>query len=311
MGFISTVYATFQRPWPRTSGKRLLCGSIRAIWPRFACSIKTDSCAGPSAPSWPALQFHFERFSEPGISDGGSCASYGTGRPLWIRCSKSSAENPWRSKMHRQRQPTSPQQSNQHQPSSGTGTSNGRLSTIWKLQHPAIRRILRCLQALSLYSVVLTVRRAWVETPSAREYANWDKVLACRRLTRTMPLLKEVSKSTAVFYTCSAVCSPRHLERDISKSRSLLHNAGIERARRYENVRTQRLFLRADALRDPRRNPDGYRSDEAFEMENAFNEQRKRSMRVASAVPDPTALLVIDEADRLKVASAGASAEYL
>jgi DNA transposition AAA+ family ATPase len=37
-------------------------------------------------------------------------------------------------------------------------------------------------------------------------------------------------------------------------------------------------------------------------MENAFHEQRNRSMRVTSAVPDPTALLVIDEADRLKVA---------
>ena len=37
-------------------------------------------------------------------------------------------------------------------------------------------------------------------------------------------------------------------------------------------------------------------------MENAFCEQRNRAMRVASTSPDPTALLVIDEADRLKVA---------
>ena len=150
----------------------------------------------------------------------------------------------------------------------------------------------------------VTVRRAW-----ARRFrrANMQTGTRCwpirQHSHRTNALLKEVSKSTAVFYTCSAVCSPSHLERDISKSRSLLHNAGIERARRYENVRTQRLFLRADALRDPRRNPDGYRSDKAFEMENAFHEQRKRSMRVDSAVPDPTALLVIDEADRLKVAA--------
>jgi hypothetical protein len=35
-------------------------------------------------------------------------------------------------------------------------------------------------------------------------------------------------------------------------------------------------------------------------MENAFYEQRNRAMRVASTLPDPTALLVIDEADRLK-----------
>jgi DNA transposition AAA+ family ATPase len=41
---------------------------------------------------------------------------------------------------------------------------------------------------------------------------------------------------------------------------------------------------------------------EAVNAENAFYEQRDRSMRVTSAVPDPTALLVIDEADRLKEA---------
>jgi hypothetical protein len=57
-----------------------------------------------------------------------------------------------------------------------------------------------------------------------------------------------------------------------------------------------------EGLRDPKRNPDGYRSNEAFEMGNAFHEQRNRSLRVTSAVPDPTALLVIDEADRLKEA---------
>lgn len=64
----------------------------------------------------------------------------------------------------------------------------------------------------------------------------------------------------------------------------------------------KRLLHRAEKLRDPKRNPDGYRSDEAFKTENAFYEQRNRAMRVANTVPDPTALLVIDEAGRLKVA---------
>ena len=96
------------------------------------------------------------------------------------------------------------------------------------------------------------------------------------------------------------VSSPSHLERAIGKTRSLLHRVAIERARRYEEARMTRLLHRAEKLRDPKRNPDGYRSDEAFKMENAFYEQRNRAMRVASTLPDPTALLVIDEADRLK-----------
>ncbi len=63
-----------------------------------------------------------------------------------------------------------------------------------------------------------------------------------------------------------------------------------------------RLLDRAEKLRDPQTNPCGYRSDEAEKAEDAFHEQRNRAMRVANTLPDPTALLVIDEADRLKVA---------
>jgi DNA transposition AAA+ family ATPase len=62
-----------------------------------------------------------------------------------------------------------------------------------------------------------------------------------------------------------------------------------------------RLLNRAEKLRDPNRNSDGYRSAEADNAENAFYRQRDRSMRVRDSVRDPTALLIIDEADRLKV----------
>jgi hypothetical protein len=123
------------------------------------------------------------------------------------------------------------------------------------------------------------------KTLSARHYANWDKVQAYwDHRCRTKALLKEISKGTAVFYTSPVLGSPGHLERDIGKSRGLLHNVAIERARRYEAARTKRLLRLAEALRDPKRNPDGYRSDEAFEVENAFHEQRNRSLRVTSAV---------------------------
>ena len=63
-----------------------------------------------------------------------------------------------------------------------------------------------------------------------------------------------------------------------------------------------RLLNRAEKLRDRHRNPDGYRSAEADKAEKAYLHQRDRAMRVEGTVPDPTALLVIDEADRLRVA---------
>jgi DNA transposition AAA+ family ATPase len=64
----------------------------------------------------------------------------------------------------------------------------------------------------------------------------------------------------------------------------------------------KRLLNHAEKLRDPKRNPQGYRSGKAEKAEDAFYEQRNRAMRVARTLPDPTALLVIDEADRLRMA---------
>ncbi len=61
------------------------------------------------------------------------------------------------------------------------------------------------------------------------------------------------------------------------------------------------LLRRSEKLRDPKGNPNGYRSNEAMKAEDAFFEQRDRVIRVSKTLPDPTALLVIDEADRLKM----------
>jgi hypothetical protein len=190
-----------------------------------------------------------------------------------------------------------------HPLSSDTGTSDRPASTLVEtLEH---RRFAEFCDACKRYRYIgLCYGSPGVgKTLSARHYANWDKVQAYwNHQSQTKPLLKEVSKGTVAFYTSPVVGSPGHLERDISKTRSLLHNAAIVRIRRYEDARMRRLLNRAEKLRDPKRNPDGYRSVQAFNAENAFYEQRNRAMRVASTSPDPTALLVIDEADRLKVA---------
>jgi hypothetical protein len=141
------------------------------------------------------------------------------------------------------------------------------------------------------------------KTLSARHYANWENVQTYwDHQCQTKALLKEISKGSVAFYTSPVVASPGQLERKIEKSRSFLHGAAIERVRRYEHARMIRLLNRAEKLRDPRRNPDGYRSAEAANAENAYYDQRDRSMRVERTVPDPTGLLVIDEADRLRMA---------
>ena len=194
------------------------------------------------------------------------------------------------------------QKAGQRPLSNDTGTSDRPPSTLVEtLEH---RRFAEFCDACKRYRYIgLCYGSPGVgKTLSARNYANWDKVQAYwKHQSKTKPLLKEVSKGTVVFYTSPVVSSPGRLEHDISKTRSLLHNAAIERIRRYENARMTRLLHRAEKLHDPKRNPDGYRSVQAVNAENAFYEQRNRAMRVASTSPDPTALLVIDEADRLKM----------
>ena len=195
------------------------------------------------------------------------------------------------------------QKAGQRPLSNDTGTSDRPPSTLVEtLEH---RRFAEFCDACKRYRYIgLCYGSPGVgKTLSARNYANWDKVQAYwKHQSKTKPLLKEVSKGTVVFYTSPVVSSPGRLEHDISKTRSLLHNAAIERIRRYEDARMTRLLHRAEKLRDPKRNPDGYRSVQAVNAENAFYEQRNSAMRVASTSPDPTALLVIDEADRLKMA---------
>jgi DNA transposition AAA+ family ATPase len=63
-----------------------------------------------------------------------------------------------------------------------------------------------------------------------------------------------------------------------------------------------RLLDLLDNLRDRQKNPNGYRSSEADDAEDAYLAQRKRMTGLARSVPDPTALLFVDEADRLKMA---------
>jgi DNA transposition AAA+ family ATPase len=201
---------------------------------------------------------------------------------------------------YRQLRPS--QESRQDPPSSATGTSSGRPPAIVEtLEH---RRFAEFCDACKRYRYIgLCYGSPGVgKTLSARHYANWEKVEAYwNHHDQTKPLLKEISKSTAAFYTSPVVSLPNKLERDIGKSRRFLHDATIERTRRYEHARMMRLLNRAEKLRDPKRNPKGYRNAEADNVEQAFYQQRERSMRVGDSVRDPTALLIIDEADRLKV----------
>ena len=141
------------------------------------------------------------------------------------------------------------------------------------------------------------------KTVSARHYANWDRMQDFwNHPGHDAAAVEEIAASSTVFYTAPVVGAPSVIERQIGKVRDRLHSAAIDVRRRAENVEMHRLLRILDDLRDRLKNPDGYRSQETEDAEDVFLKQRHRAMGVAALVPDPTALLVIDEADRLKMA---------
>jgi DNA transposition AAA+ family ATPase len=140
------------------------------------------------------------------------------------------------------------------------------------------------------------------KTLSARHYTHWEKIQTyADGLNRTNALLNEICKNKAVFFTTPVVNAPGKLESEITKRRNLLCDVAITPVRRRAEARMRRLLRRAEELCDPARNPDGYRSAAAFRAENDFRGQRNRVAGLSA--PDPTTLLVVDEADRLKMAS--------
>ena len=114
--------------------------------------------------------------------------------------------------------------------------------------------------------------------------------------------VEEIAAHSTVFYTAPVVGAPGVIERQIGKLRDRLHSAAIDVRRQIENAEMRRLLGSLDDLRDRLKNPEGYRSQETEDAEDAFLKQRHRTMGLERLVPDPTALLVIDEADRLKIA---------
>ena len=141
------------------------------------------------------------------------------------------------------------------------------------------------------------------KTVSARHYANWDRMQDLwNHPGHGAAAVEEIAASSTVFYTAPVVGAPSVIERQIERLRDRLHSAAIDVRRQIENAEMRRLLGILDDLRDRLKNPDGYRSQETEDAEDAFLKQRHRAMGLEKLVPDPTALLVIDEADRLKIA---------
>jgi DNA transposition AAA+ family ATPase len=144
------------------------------------------------------------------------------------------------------------------------------------------------------------------KTLSARHYATWDSVEEFDLYDAAMTdRLAGVLPCETIFYTPGVTNSPGQIERDIHKRRGHLQSIRQEPLRLEENGELHRIQQREDEVRRQAWQRDRFHSPPEepaetgpgrAEVVRAYHEKRK-------AIPDPTTLIVVDEADRLRVAS--------
>ena len=144
------------------------------------------------------------------------------------------------------------------------------------------------------------------KTLSARHYADWDRVavgepFADRGVFRT----NEVPGNGCVFYTASVVNSPKQIEDDIARLRRKLLELVLQAIRSEEEPRIAAAQRKLDEERADYLSHGDWFAEEAPRLraaEGAVSEAVMRRAERSRGTGDPTGLIVIDEADRIKMA---------
>jgi DNA transposition AAA+ family ATPase len=146
------------------------------------------------------------------------------------------------------------------------------------------------------------------KTLSARHYANWQQIEACSPYSVASDMqLAALVRSQTIYYTPKVVNSPRQIEQDIQMWRNRLRaiplevirrekEEALEVARPQDIASEQEFFLQTiETLYAPPSERPVKPESQVFHVTKTYAQQYEETS-------EPTTLLMIDEADRLKTA---------
>jgi DNA transposition AAA+ family ATPase len=143
------------------------------------------------------------------------------------------------------------------------------------------------------------------KTFSAREYASFSKaVYRAKHVPPSKMQLKEIIGSNVVFYTVTVANSPGKIRDDIDRLRQAMHYQLLDQIRddrnaRLDDLRKQEQEKKAEFLNSAR--PVGKSLTQFSTTWPTFEEVITAYGKREQEVTDPTSLIFVDEADRLKM----------
>jgi hypothetical protein len=140
------------------------------------------------------------------------------------------------------------------------------------------------------------------KTLSARRYSHWDYFEKIDRYAVPNEALDALIGIKTIFYTIPVVNTPRQISSDIDLLRSRLHSLAIEPLRREaaqklnqigirDHTHTEEIFVTHDWLSGP-----------APKLKPTYAEVSRKYVAKEKSIGDPTQLILVDEADRLRMA---------